>query len=222
MYPGQTGSPEDHKRGYCSDGVVLGGRQGDKAVEFEAFTAMLHSCIVVCADGADLFRFHPKFGLDPCPEGLLVKGNELEEGRGGDEEMSYFYLQTLQVLELRKLAEQCHATITPSQVFCGNAGPGIHAINSTGILQMCMDITTRGNAEMNSIPSRTSWRAGGVSSAGSRDRLTRLEKTSGIAESAAYSRSNLGEDRSNGDVRRGMVEEGSVAVKLLGRPRGRQ
>lgn len=63
---------------------------------------------------------------------------------------------------------------------------------------------------------------GGVSSAGSRDRLTRLEKTSGIAESAAYSRSILGEDRSNRDVRRGMVEEGSVAVKLLGHPRGRQ
>ncbi|KAH8979811.1 hypothetical protein EDB86DRAFT_2983093, partial [Lactarius hatsudake] len=49
-----------------------------------AFTIVLHSRIVVRADGADLFWFYPKFRLGPCPEQLLaklVKGDALK-GRG--------------------------------------------------------------------------------------------------------------------------------------------
>ncbi|KAH9010621.1 hypothetical protein EDB85DRAFT_2083308 [Lactarius pseudohatsudake] len=143
MYPGPTKSPENHKRGYCSDGVrskppdnappgylplwpqpigvfssntwgttfnpipflatlrdvyekaVLGGGQNDEAVEFGTFTAMLHSRIVVRADGAVFFRLYPEFELGPCPEGLFVKGDELDEGRGGNEWTSYVRVDCL-------------------------------------------------------------------------------------------------------------------------------
>ncbi len=143
MYPGPTGSPENHKRGYCSDGVrskppddappgyllpwpqpngvfssdtggttfnpipflatlrdvyekaVLGGGQSDEVVDFGAFTTMLHSRIVVRADGAVLFRLYSEFELGPCPEGLFVKGEELEEGRGGNEGTSYLRVDCL-------------------------------------------------------------------------------------------------------------------------------
>ncbi|KAH8997640.1 hypothetical protein EDB86DRAFT_2828745 [Lactarius hatsudake] len=37
-----------------------------------------------------------EFRLSPCPEGLLVKGDELEEGRGGDGQMSYLWVDCLQ------------------------------------------------------------------------------------------------------------------------------
>ncbi|KAH8997187.1 hypothetical protein EDB86DRAFT_933965 [Lactarius hatsudake] len=143
MYPGPTKSPENHKRGYCSDGVrskppdnappgylplwpqpigvfssdawgttfnpipflatlrdiyektVLGGGQNDEVVEFGTFTAMLHSRIVVRADGAVFFRLYPEFELGPCPEGLLVTGDELDEGRGGNEWTSYVRVDCL-------------------------------------------------------------------------------------------------------------------------------
>ncbi|KAH9167841.1 hypothetical protein EDB89DRAFT_2232123 [Lactarius sanguifluus] len=68
--------------------AVLGGGQRDEVVEFGAFTAMLHSRIVVHADGAVLFRLYPEFELGPCPEGLFIKGDKLEEGRGGNEGIS--------------------------------------------------------------------------------------------------------------------------------------
>ncbi|KAH9037985.1 hypothetical protein EDB83DRAFT_1738588 [Lactarius deliciosus] len=42
---------------------------------------MLHSRTIVRADGADLFRFYPKFRLGPCPEWLFVKGTRwMDEG----------------------------------------------------------------------------------------------------------------------------------------------
>ncbi|KAH9001850.1 hypothetical protein EDB86DRAFT_2801333, partial [Lactarius hatsudake] len=144
MYPGPTGSPENHKWGYCSDGVrskppddappgylppwpqpngifssdaggetfnpipflatlrnvyekaVLGGGQSDEVVEFGAFTTMLHLRIVFRTDGAILFRLYPKFELGPCPEGLFVKGDKFEEGRGGIEATSYLQVDCLQ------------------------------------------------------------------------------------------------------------------------------
>ncbi|KAH9001813.1 hypothetical protein EDB86DRAFT_2827581 [Lactarius hatsudake] len=143
MYPGPTGSPENHKQGYCSDGVrskppddappgylppwpqlngvfsfdaggttfnpipflatlrdiyekaVLGGGQSDEVVEFGAFTTMLHSRIVVRADGAILFQLYPEFELGPCPEGLFLKGDKFEEGRGGIEGTSYLRVDCL-------------------------------------------------------------------------------------------------------------------------------
>ncbi len=143
MYPGPTGSPKNHKWGYCSDGVrskppdnappgyllpwpqpngvfssnaggttfnpipflatlrdvyekaVLGGGQSNEVVDFGAFTTMLHSRIIVHTDRAVLFWLYSEFELGPCPEGLFVKGEELEEGRGGNEGTSYLQVDCL-------------------------------------------------------------------------------------------------------------------------------
>ncbi|SRR6266702_226545 len=61
--------------------VVLGGRRMNEAMEFGAFTEMLHSRISIRADGAILFRLYPEFGLGSCPEGLLVMDDDSEVRR---------------------------------------------------------------------------------------------------------------------------------------------
>ncbi|KAH9036720.1 hypothetical protein EDB83DRAFT_2318626 [Lactarius deliciosus] len=63
--------------------AMLGGRQNDLAVGFGAFTAMLHLGVVVRADSPEpLSIFIPNLGSAHVQRGLLVRGNELEEGFG--------------------------------------------------------------------------------------------------------------------------------------------
>lgn len=122
MYPGPVNSPENHNKGYCSDGakqlsakftdvpeypqpegIFSQGKQFDPivflktirefyekvvvekvaqeslTVEDVAFGRMVNTRVIVCNDGAVLFKLYPYLTCPPStPKALLVMHDEVQ------------------------------------------------------------------------------------------------------------------------------------------------
>jgi len=129
MYPGPSGSQENHRKGYCSDGVrpsmkgdtppdwpqpqgifelgtkfnplnllaalrdlydhtvTQNGTGGDLVMEYQAFGRLLHSRLIVAADGRHLFKLYD-LDLPPSTQPELITE------QGGSRYMRVDYLRS--------------------------------------------------------------------------------------------------------------------------------